>query len=470
MNVTVDDISEQEFTVDIILKKEDYFDEFKKNLSLYKNNVKRKGFRNNNNTPVEVIYREYGLSALEMVCDKLINEELNKITSDKKFENKILYHPIVIESTFPENKLTLDFHNVEELKFKYIYGFVDKIDIDEFSKKIKNENVEVEELVCNKIDDDICKKMSNQFKFTYFINEDKKISDNDSVLFLEDDKKIQISFPAKGVKIDDKELDLINKKIGDIIEINVEDENSLKIENEVINTVLEYKLKKGLNKFKVVHVAEYKEKEIKNELLNKYLLTKFDLDKENDKWLIENLDLDKITNNNFKDNDIDKDYDEKIKNLTCNYANYFLNKLNRGKIREKILENISLDLPKTYLKEKAKTIAKVNNDDILDKYVEILTTYYILDNFMSSLIKKFDIKCTDDDVKKYITLKKYMESNQETTLIDNAFTSKLKLGTYDKDNNPTENVLDLKAIFKIKEIFKINIKNVTYKEYLDLLK
>ena len=52
MNVTVNDISDKEFSVDIILKKEDYFDEFKKNLSLYKNNVKRKGFRNNNNTPI----------------------------------------------------------------------------------------------------------------------------------------------------------------------------------------------------------------------------------------------------------------------------------------------------------------------------------------------------------------------------------------------------------------------------------
>ena len=89
---------------------------------------------------------------------------------------------------------------------------------------------------------------------------------------------------------------------------------------------------------------------------------------------------------------------------------------------------------------------------------------------MEDTKKKFDIKCTDDDVKKYITLKKYMESNQETTLINNAFTSKLKLGTYDKDNDPTENVLDLKAISKIKEIFKINLKNITYKEYLDLLK
>ena len=144
MNVTVNDISDKEFSVDIILKKEDYFDEFKKNLSLYKNNVKRKGFRNNNNTPIEVIYREYGISALEMVCDKLINEELKKITSYKKFEDKILYSPIVTESTFPVNKLTLDFNNVEEMKFKYFYGLMDKINIDEFSKKIKDNNVEVE--------------------------------------------------------------------------------------------------------------------------------------------------------------------------------------------------------------------------------------------------------------------------------------------------------------------------------------
>ena len=468
MNVTVNDISEQEFTVDIILKKEDYFDEFKKNLSLYKNNVKRKGFRNNNNTPIEVIYREYGISALEIVCDKLVNEELRKITSDKKFENKILYSPIVIESTFPVNKLTLDFNNVEELKFKYIYGFVDKIDIDEFSKKVKD--VEVEELVCDKIDEDIIKKMSNQFKFTYFINEDKKISDDDSILFLQDESNNQIAFPSKGVKIDNKELDLINKKIGDVIEINVEDENSLNIDNEVINSVLEYKLKKGINKFKVQHVAEFKEKEIKNDLLNKYLFQKIEFDKNNDNWLIENLELDKITNNNFNDNDIDKDYEEKIKNLIYNYGNYFLKKLNRGRIREKILENITLDLPKTYLKEKAKNITKVNNDEFLDKYVEILSTFYILDNFMSSLIKKFDIKCTDDDVKKYITLRKYMEKNQEVNIINNAFTSKLKIGAYDKDNNPTDSIIDIKALLKLKEVFKIKTKNISYKEYLDLLK
>ena len=63
-----------------------------------------------------------------------------------------------------------------------------------------------------------------------------------------------------------------------------------------------------------------------------------------------------------------------------------------------------------------------------------------------------------------------MEKNQEVSIINNAFTSKLKIGAYDKDSNPTENVLDLKAIFKIKEIFKIKTKNISYKEYLDLLK
>ena len=180
-----------------------------------------------------------------MVCDKLINEELKKITSYKKFEDKILYSPIVTESTFPVNKLTLDFNNVEEMKFKYFYGLMDKINIDEFSKKIKDNNVEVEELLCDKIDDDIIKKMSNQFKFTYFVNNDKKISDDNSIIFLQDEVNNQIAFPSKGVKIDNKDIDLINKKIGDIIEINVEDENSLKIENEVISSVLEYKLKKG---------------------------------------------------------------------------------------------------------------------------------------------------------------------------------------------------------------------------------
>ena len=470
MNVTVNDISDKEFSVDIILKKEDYFDEFKKNLSLYKNNVKRKGFRNNNNTPIEVIYREYGISALEMVCDKLINEELKKITSYKKFEDKILYSPIVTESTFPVNKLTLDFNNVEEMKFKYFYGLMDKINIDEFSKKIKDNNVEVEELLCDKIDDDIIKKMSNQFKFTYFINNDKKISDDNSIIFLQDEVNNQIAFPSKGVKIDNKDIDLINKKIGDIIEINVEDENSLKIENEVISSVLEYKLKKGINKFRVQHVAEFKEKEIKNDLLNKYLFTKTEFDKTNDSWLIEDLDLDKIMNNNFNDNDIDKNYDEKIKSLIFNYSNYFLKKLNRGRIREKILENVTIDIPKTYLKEKAKDITKVNNDEFLDKYVEILSTFYILDNFMSSLIKKFDVKCTDDDVKKYISLRKYMENNQEVNIINNAFTSKLKIGTYDKDNNPTDSIIEVKALLKLKEIFKINTKKITYKEYLDLLK
>jgi len=468
MKVVVNDISDKEFTVDIILKKEDYFDEFKKNLSLYKTNVKRKGFRNNNNTPIEVIYREYGISALEIVCDKLINEELKKITSDKKFENKILYSPIVTESTFPVNKLTLDFNNVEEIKFKYIYGLMDKIDIDEFSKKVKD--VEVEELVCDKVDEDIIKKMSNQFKFAYFINNDKKISDECSILFLKDESNNQIAFPSKGVKIDNKDIDLINKKIGDIIEVNVEDENSLNIDNEVVNSVLEYKLKKGVNKFIVQHITDYKEKEIKNDLLNKYLLKKLEIDKKNDTWLTENLDLDKITNNDFNDNDSDKDYNEKIKNLIFNYSNYFLKKLNRGRIREKILENITIDIPKTYLKEKAKNITKINNDEFLDKYVEILSTYYILDNFMSSLIKKFDIKCTDDDVEKYITLKKYMEYNQELNFINNAFMSKLKIGAYDRDDDPTNTVIDIKALSKLKEIFKINTKKITYKEYLDLLK
>ena len=472
MEVKVNDISDKEFTVDIILKKEDYFEEFKKNLSLYKNNVRRNGFRNNANTPIEVIYREYGISALENICDKLVNNELKKIIGDKKFENKTLYNPIVIESTFPTNKISTDFNNVQELKFKYILGYIDKIDIDELSKKLKDSGIDinVEELVCDTIDEDLIKKMSNQFKFAYFIGNDKKNSEDDTIVFLNDENNKELILHVKGVKIDNKEIDLYNKKIGDTIEINVEDENSLKLDDEVVNSVLEYKLKKGLNKFTVKHIVEFKEKEIKNDLLNRYLCKKFELDKNNDNWLIENIDFDKITNNNFNDSDLDKDYIEKIKGLIFAYSNYFLKKLNRGRIREKILEVFKIDVPKEYLKQRVKSILKVDNEDILNKYVEVLSTNNILENIISALIKKFEIKCTDDDVKKYIEVKKYMENSQETNIINNAFISKLKPGTYDRDLSPTDAVLEIKALLKMKDIFKINTKKVSYKEYLDLLK
>ena len=469
MEVKVNEITDKDFTVDIVIKKEEYFEEFKKNLSLYKNNIKRKGFRNNNNTPIEVVYREYGISALESVCNKLVNDELKKITEDKKYEDKILYNPIVVESTFPTNKISTDFNNVQEIKFKYILGFIDKINIDDFIKNIKDNNIEVEELICNSVDDDLVKKMSNQFKFSYFLGDDRKISDDTTVLSLFDEKNIEVILPAKGVKIDDKEIDITNKIVGDTIEINVEDENSLKVDNEIISSVLQYKLKKGLNKFTVKRIVQYKEKEIKNDLLNKYLCSRIELDKKNDNWLIENIDIDKVFYDNYNNNEIDEKYEEKIRDLIFTYSNYYLKKLNRGRIREKLLDVFKIDIPENYFKEKAKSIVKINNEEILRRCVELLSTYNILEIIFTELIKKFDIKCTDDDIKKYTSLKTYMENNQEANVINDSFISKLKPGTFDRNSNPTDDILEIKAILKLKDIFKITVKEISYQDYLNLL-
>ena len=468
MNVELKDISDKEFSVDITLKKEDYYEEFKKNLSLYKKNYKRNGFRNNN-TPIEVIYREYGLSSLEQVCNKFINEELKKIQEDKKFENKDLLQPIVMESTFPSNKLTIEFNNVEEIKFKYIYAYIDKLNIDDILKKTKD--IEVEQLKCTKIDDDILKKIVNDYKFAYFIDEDIQISKENSILFLQDENKQQLALPSKGFKVDGKEVELIGKKTGEIIEINIEDENSIDYNLDILKTVIIYKFKKGINKLQIIGISSFTEKEIKNDLLNDRLLKKGIFDKETDKWLVDCIDLDNITNDNFKDDEIDKNYEKKLEALLFSYSNYFLSKLNRGRIREKILENFKIEIPETYLKEKVKSILNIKEEnDFFKQYAEIVLTYNTLNTFFEELIKKFEIKCTDDDIKKYVELKKYIEATEELRIIDNSLSKKVKSGAYDRDNRGVIEINEQMALYKLKDYFKIKEKDITYKEYIDLLK
>ncbi|MCE2742820.1 MAG: trigger factor [Fluviicola sp.] len=149
MNVIREDVDALNAILKVQVAQEDYQSKVKASLEKYRKTAKIPGFRPGH-VPMSMIQKQYGNSVLADTLNKVVNDSLYGFINENKIE--ILGNPIPKEGA---DSVKGDFNNPTEFEFAYEIGLTPKVEV-ELSAKNKYDYVKVKvdaELVNKQIDD-----------------------------------------------------------------------------------------------------------------------------------------------------------------------------------------------------------------------------------------------------------------------------------------------------------------------------
>ena len=460
MILEIKDISENESILNFSFKKEDYIDEFKKEIAFIRDNINIKGFRKKN-TPTDILYREYGGEILSKIINRKITDELKKLEEDNKNKGNIMYNPILIENNFPQEKLKNNITEIKNFDYKFIYCYQKEIDIDTLKKKLSD--IKIDNLYCREIEDDNILKISSSSALIYNIGKEKiKIDDND-IVQIENENRQELYIPSH-FRIDNDDIDLKNKQINDTIELP---EGNIIFNDGIFDLInYDYNVKNGGGIFKIVKIFSRTNNDIGKITTN--TIDNINLEKNKDnKWLGEflNIDFGKFKNNINNYNDVINF--QNVRDIALYQCNQALEDIMTFEIKNLILDRFDINIP-NYMNEKVKQLVNDNNDEMKEKVGEIIKNEIILENIKNTIKKENNLSCTKEDIVSYVNTVAMLKNTVINNLVSKYFDNKIKNKFLINRENYEEIILDLKAMYEIKKMVNVNKKEITYNEFLNI--
>ena len=436
MKITKTKISKTESTIQLILEKKDYINQYESKLKELKKRANLKGFRPGM-VPVQLLKKMYGKGVLLEELNKIVSNKINSYIKDEKI--KIIGEPIP-----QENKLeNTNIDNINNFNFDFKVGHLSNFKIEPFTKKSKYilHKIKVEK----KIVDETIKNLQTQYAN---IENLKKVTNKSSVYgeISYDDKTKKTLLEIE--ELDNKETNkIIGKSINDIISIDLL--KLTKNNNEKISQILGEKMdiKDSPNKvsIKIENIIERSPAMINSDFFDKIF------------------GKGKIKTKNEFDNEIKK-------SLSANYLRESELLLNR-EIEKNLVSKYKIEVPTNYVKDwitknnDEKTSKKLLNEQF-EQYCNQIKWSYIVDD----IIDKNKIKVKNKEI---ISLAKHQIQNQlqgsglqEINKDINKF-----VDNYLKHNNG-ENYLKIfnqlksnKVFNLIKEKVSISEKSITFDKF-----
>ena len=436
MKITKAKISKTESTIQLILEKKDYINQYELKLKELKKRANLKGFRPGM-VPVQLLKKMYGKGILLEELNKIVSNKINSYIKDQKI--KIIGEPVP-----QENKLEdINIDNIDNLDFDFKIGHLSNFKTESFTKKSKYtlNKIKVEK----KIIDETIKNLQTQYAN---IENLKKITNKSSVYGeISYDDKIKKTL-LEIEELDNKETNkIIGKSINDIISIDLL--KLTKNNNEKISQILGEKMdiKDSPNKvsIKIENIIERSPAMINSDLFDKIF------------------GKGKIKTKNEFDNEIKK-------SLSTNYLRESELLLNR-EIEKNLVSKYKIEVPTNYVKDwitknnDEKTSKKLLNEQF-KQYCNQIKWSYIVDD----IIDKNKIKVENKEI---VSLAKHQIQNQlqgsglqEINKDINKF-----VDNYLKHNNG-ENYLKIfnqlksnKVFNLIKEKVSISEKSITFDKF-----
>ena len=170
MNVIREDVDALNAILKVQVAQEDYQSKVKASLEKYRKTAKIPGFRPGH-VPMSMIQKQYGNSVLADTLNKVVNDSLYGFINENKIE--ILGNPIPKEGA---DSVKGDFNNPTEFEFAYEIGLTPKVEV-ELSAKNKYDYVKV------KIDDELVNKQIDDLRRRYGkLVSSEKVGEKDLIL------------------------------------------------------------------------------------------------------------------------------------------------------------------------------------------------------------------------------------------------------------------------------------------------
>jgi trigger factor len=349
-------------TIKIVFEKEDYKDEYDKELRKVRKETNIPGFRPGL-APLSLIEKKVGKSILSEVIEKKISAAL----SDYLKEVDVVLNPISSE----KHKSVANFDNPDKFEFYFDVLLRPEIEFD-----YENEKIELPLYKVDVTDEDIDNRIKlyrQQFgkwdevderktekAIVYGVLEEISHPENSEPLKIENVPFIQDSFTSK-----EKSEEFQGLKKGESMEIDVEND----IKEADLKYIFKDKKYDSKNfKYTVSHFKEYKEAEVGKELFEK-------------------LYGEEITEEEFR---------KRIKEELEREGERLAKDLFRKELENYLLEKIKIDLPEAFLKRYL--LERGNKPEDVEKYWEETLRSLKFDIIIDYLMKKMDIKITEEEI------------------------------------------------------------------------
>ena len=354
MKIKKTKITTTESNINLILEKDDYINQFEKQLKDLKRKANLKGFRPGM-VPIQLLKNLYGKGVLLEEINKIVSEKINNYIKESKIK-------IIGEPKPEKNEIEkLDINNLKNFIFDFKVGHLSDFKLDSFKKSQKFT------LNTIKVDKKTIQETIENLKTQYAdVNNLKEVTSKSSVY-------CEISFNDKTKKglLDLEKLDkveskkIIGKKSDESILINLK--KLSKNNNDSLSQIIGESIE--LNKFpekvsiKIDNIIERAPAKINQSFFDKIF------------------GVGKIKNKKEFENEIRK-------SIEFNYlkeTEFFLNK----EIEKKILSKNKIEVPKKYVKEwvsnnnDEETSKKLLNEDF-DSYCNQIRWSYIVDEIIDS--------------------------------------------------------------------------------------
>ncbi len=434
-------ITTTESNINLILEKDDYINQFEKQLKDLKRKANLKGFRPGM-VPIQLLKNLYGKGVLLEEINKIVSEKINNYIKESKIK-------IIGEPKPEKNEIEkLDINNLKNFIFDFKVGHLSDFKLDSFKKSQKFT------LNTIKVDKKTIQETIENLKTQYAdVNNLKEVTSKSSVY-------CEISFNDKTKKglLDLEKLDkveskkIIGKKSDESILINLK--KLSKNNNDSLSQIIGESIE--LNKFpekvsiKIESIIERTPAKINQSFFDKIF------------------GVGKIKNKKEFENEIRK-------SIEFNYlkeTEFFLNK----EIEKKILSKNKIEVPKKYVKEwvsnnnDEETSKKLLNEDF-DSYCNQIRWSYIVDEIIDSNKIKVENSEIEEMAKNQIqhqlmssgmqNMNKDIDKFVDNYLRHNKGENYLKIFNQLKSN---------KVFNHIKEKVTITKKSITFDKFKDIAK
>ena len=434
-------ITTTESNINLILEKDDYINQFEKQLKDLKRKANLKGFRPGM-VPIQLLKNLYGKGVLLEEINKIVSEKINNYIKESKIK-------IIGEPKPEKNEIEkLDINNLKNFIFDFKVGHLSDFKLESFKKSQKFT------LNTIKVDKNTIEETIKNLKTQYAdVNNLKEVTSKSSVY-------CEISFNDKTKKglLDLEKLDkveskkIIGKKSDESILINLK--KLSKNNNDSLSQIIGESIE--LNKFpekvsiKIESIIERTPAKINQSFFDKIF------------------GVGKIKNKKEFENEIRK-------SVEFNYlkeTEFFLNK----EIEKKILSKNKIEVPKKYVKEwisnnnDEETSKKLLNEDF-DNYCNQIRWSYIVDEIIDSNKIKVENSEIEEMAKNQIqhqlmssgmqNMNKDIDKFVDNYLRHNKGENYLKIFNQLKSN---------KVYNHIKEKVTITKKSITFDKFKDIAK
>lgn len=450
MNVIREDVDALNAILKVQVAQEDYQSKVKASLEKYRKTAKIPGFRPGH-VPMSMIQKQYGNAVLADTLNKVVNDSLYGFINENKIE--ILGNPIPVENA---NGVKGDFNNPAEFEFSYEIGLTPKIDV-ELSSKNKYDYIKV------KVDSELVNKQIDDLRRRYGkLVSSEKVGEKDLILAQFVELKEDGSILEGGILnsstismefVEDKATKkaLTGKKQGDKVEIEPSKVSRGEKDTAAMLGISEDQLSSISSKFQMT-INEIKHMEMA------------DLNQE----LFDRLFGPGVINS---EEELKSKITEDLKGMFVNDSDRILTRF----IYDDLIAKTKVDLPDTFLK---RWIRLSNEKPILPEQIEAEYDGYAKSLkwqlIQGNIFKANDIKLDNQELIEFtkgLLVSNYaqygMPAPEDKELTENAMQV---LSKKEEANRVMEMLADQKLIQYFKNTVKLNEKEVSYDEFVEIAK